>query len=223
MIARPRVTAVPAKTVATATGDLTEMGQVVQSRQRGKAAAHPAPVPKCNRWPKSWWRSACSSTAVLALGMVLQVPLHDAFLVGVAVALVAVPEGLAATVTIALSLWARAMTSRGAVVKRLSAVATLGGATVVASDKTGTLTENQLRVTAVRPAAGRTEKEVLAAALLASSADIVEEEERTRVLGDPVDGAIVLAARDTPPQLRPALQVRSRYGCRSAIPCRRWQ
>jgi Ca2+-transporting ATPase len=98
--------------VATATGDLTEMGQVVHLASEAK----PPPTPLQSRMQSLAQIMVAVGvfvTAVLALGMVLQVPLHDAFLVGVAVALAAVPEGLAATVTIALSLWARAMTSGG--------------------------------------------------------------------------------------------------------------
>jgi len=188
-VTRGRATA-----VATATGDRTEMGQVVHLANEAK----PPPTPLQSRLQslaQIMVAVGVAVTAVLAIGMLLRgEPLHEAFLVGVAVAVAAVPEGLAATVTIALSLGARAMASRGAIVKRLSAVETLGGATVIASDKTGTLTENQLRVAAVRPAPGCTEADVLAAALLASSADIVDEEEGARILGDPVDGAIVLAA-----------------------------
>jgi P-type Ca2+ transporter type 2C len=190
-VTRGRATA-----IATATGDMTEMGQVVHLASEAK----PPPTPLQSRLQslaEIMVAVGIFVTAVLALGMLLRgEPLHEAFLVGVAVAVAAVPEGLAATVTIALSLGARAMASRGAIVKRLSAVETLGGATVVASDKTGTLTENQLRVAAVRPVAGRTATDVLAAALLTSSAEMIEEGEGKRVLGDPVDGAIMLAARD---------------------------
>jgi P-type Ca2+ transporter type 2C len=190
-VTRGRATA-----VATATGDGTEMGRVVRLANE----AEPPPTPLQSRLQglaRIMVAVGIAVTLVLATGMLLRgEPLHEAFLVGVAVAIAAVPEGLAATVTIALSLGARAMASRGAIVKRLSAVETLGAATVIASDKTGTLTENQLRVAAVRPAPGLSETDVLAAALLASSADVVEEEGGRRILGDPVDGAIVLAALD---------------------------
>jgi len=104
-----------------------------------------------------------------------------------------VPEGLAATVTIALAQGARAMSTSGAIVRRLTAVETLGGATVIAADKTGTLTVNQLRVAAVRPLGGRSEIDVLEAGALASTADLVAESGGLRIAGDPVDGAFLLA------------------------------
>ena len=78
---------------------------------------------------------------------------------------------------------------------RLPAVETLGSTTVVASDKTGTLTENRLRVRAVAPAGGRSEEDVLRAAVLASTADLIEQDGELRVAGDPVEGAFLLAAR----------------------------
>ena len=130
--------------------------------------------------------------AMLARGSSLE----DAFLVGVSVAVAAVPEGLAATVTIALALGAREMAARGAIVRRLTAVETLGSATVVASDKTGTLTENRLRLADVLPAKGRDERELLAAAVLASTGRLLDEEGQLRPVGDPVDAALALAAHE---------------------------
>jgi magnesium-transporting ATPase (P-type) len=102
-------------------------------------------------------------------------------------------------VTIALAQGARAMAERGAIVRRLNAVETLGAATVVAADKTGTLTRNQLRVETARAVDGRTEQELLEAGALASTAELLED---GRVAGDPVDGAFLLAT-DRDPRRHP--------------------
>jgi Ca2+-transporting ATPase len=96
-----------------------------------------------------------------------------------------VPEGLAATVTIALALGSREMARRGAVVRTLSAIETVGEATVVCADKTGTLTQNRMRLERLEPAAGSLRADVLEAAFAAAQAEL-----------DPVDQALVLAARD---------------------------
>ena len=88
---------------------------------------------------------------------------------------------------------ARAMARRGAIVRRLAAIETLGETTVICTDKTGTLTENEIRVAALRPAAGsRRELALLEAAVLASDAAWAGD----HLVGDPIETALVLAAME---------------------------
>jgi P-type Ca2+ transporter type 2C len=182
--------------IVTATGPETELGEIAGLTERAKS-----PLTPLQRRVGALTRLMVGFGVVVTVGLggamfARGSSLEESFLVGVSVAVAAVPEGLAATVTIALALGAREMAARGAIVRRLTAVETLGSATVIASDKTGTLTENRLRLAEAWPAPGRTEAELLAAGTLASTARLVEGEGVVRPVGDPVDGALVLAAHE---------------------------
>ena len=181
------------RAIVVATGHETEIGRIAALTANARPPLTPLQQ-RLGQLSRAMVALGIAVTALLTLGMLLRgASLDEAFLVGVAVAVAAVPEGLAATVTIALAQGARVMAGRGAIVRRLTAVETLGAATVIAADKTGTLTINQLRVAAVKPEAGLTEYDILEAAVLASTADLVEDEGEVRVAGDPVDGAFLLA------------------------------
>jgi Ca2+-transporting ATPase len=183
-----------ASVLVVATAGSTEMGEVASLT----ASAKPPPTPLQRRLgglSKKLALLGVALTIALTLGMLAQGSSFDeAFLVGVSVAVAAVPEGLAAVVTIALAQGARGMARRGAIVRSLSAIETLGEASVIATDKTGTLTLNELRIVDVEPAPGYSPDEVVGVGALASTGTPVEDGGALRVLGDPVDAAFVVEA-----------------------------
>ena len=133
--------------VVTGTGINTEIGQIAGMIQE----AEPQATPLQRRLEQLGRVLVLASLAIVAVvfaaGVLQGFPVYRMFLVAVSLAVAAIPEGLPAVVTIALALGVQRMLRRRAIVRRLPAVETLGCATVICSDKTGTLTRNEMTVT----------------------------------------------------------------------------
>jgi calcium-translocating P-type ATPase len=175
-----------------ATGANTELGSIERLAAGARAPTTPL-TRRLGRLARQMVVLGVAITVALGGAMLLRgAGREEAFLTAVAVAVAAVPEGLAATVTAALALGARAMAERGAIVRKLAAIETLGETTVICTDKTGTLTENRIRVAALAPAADSSERSLLEAAVLASDARDVGG----TLVGDPIETALVAAAAE---------------------------
>ncbi len=178
------VTRGSATALVVATGAATEQGRIAELVRDATPPATPLQV-RLGRLAQVLVVVGIGVTLALAGAMLARgEPLREAFLVGVSVAVAAVPEGLAAILTIALAIGSRAMARRQAIVRTLSAIETVGEATTICTDKTGTLTENRMELARIEPAAGADERSVLGAAAAASAAEV-----------DPVDRALIRAAQ----------------------------
>ncbi len=133
--------------VVTAIGAHTEVGLI--ARMLHELETEPTPLQKrLDQLGKTLgWAALAVCGVVLVVGIVRGHNPLDMFLVAVSLAIAAVPEGLPAVVTVTLALGMREMIRRHALIRRLPAVETLGSATAICSDKTGTLTQNEMTVT----------------------------------------------------------------------------
>ncbi|MDH5775994.1 MAG: cation-transporting P-type ATPase [Nitrospirota bacterium] len=209
--------------VVVATGDATEIGQI--SAMLAKVQTLTTPLLR-----KIGEFGSRLSIAIItgAVGVFLfgiwfrEYAISDMFLASVGLAVAAIPEGLPAIMTITLAIGVQAMARRHAIIRRLPAVETLGSVTVICSDKTGTLTRNEMTVQTLATAAYTVDvsgvgydphggfslhgnpvvladlpdvMELARAGILCNDADLSHIEGTWRINGDPTEGALVTLAR----------------------------
>ncbi|MGI6038231.1 MAG: calcium-transporting P-type ATPase, PMR1-type [Limnochordia bacterium] len=204
-----------------ATGMDTEIGKIAHLITGGE----PSPTPLQRRLQQlgTWLILGCLSIVglVFAAGLAQGYSMYKMFMTAVSLAVAAIPEGLPAVVTIALAVGVQRMSKRQAIVRRLPAVETLGCTTYICSDKTGTLTENQMTVTSmwlpgmeiavtgigykpqgqflmgertIAPLKDDRIKRALEVCLLCNNSHLRKDKGSWTLLGDPTEGALLALA-----------------------------
>jgi magnesium-transporting ATPase (P-type) len=209
--------------VVVATGDATEIGRISMMLKKVKPL-----TTKFIRQLEEFSRLLTIAiiglaVATFAFGFFIRsYKISEMFLAGVGLAVAAIPEGLPAIITITLAVGVQRMSRRNAIIRRLPAVETLGSVTVICSDKTGTLTRNEMTVQTVsttdylfevsgvgyNPHGGFSingkdisvaeypiVRELIQAGLLCNDADLAESNGQWFIQGDPTEGALVVLAR----------------------------
>ena len=176
--------------VVTATGMDTEMGRIADALSKAEQGQTPLQIKlsqlsKILTWLVLGICAVIFGVQVLRAGGITGEVVLDSFLVAVSLAVAAIPEGLAAVVTVVLSIGVTNMSKRNAIIRRLTAVETLGCAQIICSDKTGTLTQNKMTV--VDHYGGDTQ--LLATAM--SLCSDAEEDENGQAVGEPTECALV--------------------------------
>lgn len=189
------------KLVVTQTGPSTEMGQIAALFSQGQPTT-PLQLELARVGRRLGVVALGAATIIFGAGVIRSFPIETMALTAVALAVAAIPEGLPAVVTVSLAGGLQRMARRNAIVRRLPAVETLGAVDVICTDKTGTLTANELKVGEIVLADGRTGLELLATdggapGALASAAALCNDvySSREGLIGDPTEIALIEALR----------------------------
>ncbi|WP_246798090.1 calcium-translocating P-type ATPase, PMCA-type [Alkalibacter rhizosphaerae] len=192
--------------VVTTTGMDTQMGSIaglLESEEQGNTPLQDK-LAQLGKYLGIVAIAACA--VVFVIGAISGLPLMALFMTAVSLAVSAIPEGLPAIVTIVLSIGVQRMVKRNAIIRRLPAVETLGSASIICSDKTGTLTQNKMTLMKayvdgmedlenISDHNSDDTRKLLTYATLCSEGSVSVEDGEEKQMGDPTETAIVLAAR----------------------------
>lgn len=195
-----------ATAVVTATGMNTELGKIAGLLDNEKDGQTPLQktLASLGKYLGILALGACA--VIFAVGLINGIPVLEIFMTAVSLAVSAIPEGLPAIVTVVLSIGVQRMVRKNALIRKLPAVETLGSASVICSDKTGTLTQNRMTLTEIYTDGSPRAEKVTALSEAAKrllifgtlccdgSVETVDGEERH--VGDPTETAIVAAAKN---------------------------
>ena len=194
-----------ATAVVTATGMDTEMGKIANLLDNEEDGQTPLQQKLAQLGKYLGIVALLACAIIFIVGLVNGIPVLEIFMTAVSLAVSAIPEGLPAIVTIVLSIGVQRMVKKNALIRKLPAVETLGGASVICSDKTGTLTQNRMTLTKAY-ADGYLDpelisndntdniKKLLMYGTLCCDGSVVFHGDEEQHIGDPTETAIVLAA-----------------------------
>lgn len=214
-----------ARAIVTATGMDTEMGKIANLLDDEADTQTPLQK-KLAQLGKYLGIVALAACAVIfVVGIMNNIPPMEIFMTAVSLAVSAIPEGLPAIVTIVLSIGVQRMVKKNALIRRLPAVETLGSASIICSDKTGTLTQNRMTLVKAYVDGKAIEeisdncsddiKKLLCYGTLCCDGSVVFEGEKEQHIGDPTETAIVLAAHKN---AMPKDELNSKYPRLAEIP-----
>lgn len=193
------------KAMVTAVGMRTEMGKIAGLLSNESSTQTPLQKKLAQLGKYLGILAILACAIIFVVGLLNGIPVLEIFMTAVSLAVSAIPEGLPAIVTIVLSIGVQRMVKKNAIIRRLPAVETLGGASVICSDKTGTLTQNRMtlvkayldegnQIETISDQNSEAIRNLLMMGTLCSDGSISIENEQVQHIGDPTETSIIYAA-----------------------------